>query len=110
MHAHVLHTFAYVSAASAASPAPTQPSMKETALRAASTKGDGRRRRPPPFVEAARSKRAKHEQACTLYGQRLHPTKIMDLRNLQGVQTMLFRGGAGGMACGWAVMNIGGPS
>ena len=49
MHAHVLHTFAYVSAASAASPAPTQPSMKE------STKGGGRRRRPPPFVEAARS-------------------------------------------------------
>ena len=46
MHAHVLHTFAYVSAASAASPAPTQPSMKE------STKGGGRRRRPPPFVEA----------------------------------------------------------
>ena len=49
MHAHVLHTFAYVSAASAASPAPIQASMKE------STKGGGRRRRPPPFVEAARS-------------------------------------------------------
>ena len=41
MHAQVLHTFAYVSAASAASPAPTQPSMKEAALRAASTKGGG---------------------------------------------------------------------
>ena len=45
----VLHTFAYISAASAASPAPTQPSMQE------STKGGDRRRRPPPFVEAARS-------------------------------------------------------
>ena len=52
MHAHVLHTFAYVSAASAASPAPTQPSMKEAALRAASTKGGGRLRRPPPFVDS----------------------------------------------------------
>ena len=49
MHAHVLHTFAYVSAASAASPAPTQPSMEESA------KAGGRRRQPPPFVEAARS-------------------------------------------------------
>ena len=52
MHAHVLHTFAYVSAAFAASPAPTQPSMKEAALRAASTKGGGRLRRPPPFVDS----------------------------------------------------------
>ena len=52
MHAHVLHTFAYVSAASAASPAPTQPSMKEAALRAASTKGGGRLRQPPPFVDS----------------------------------------------------------
>ena len=38
IHAHVLHTFAYVSVASAASPAHTQPSMKEAALRAAATK------------------------------------------------------------------------
>ena len=52
MHAHILYTFAYVSAASAASPAPTQPSMKEAALRAASTKGGGRLRRPPPFVDS----------------------------------------------------------
>ena len=52
MHAHVLHTFAYVSAASAASPAPTQPSIKEAALRAASTKGGGRLRWPPPFVDS----------------------------------------------------------
>ena len=52
MHAHVFHIFAYVSAASAASPAPTQPSMKEAALRAASTKGGGRLRRPPPFVDS----------------------------------------------------------
>ena len=51
MHAHVMHTFAYVFAASAASPAPTPPSMKEAALRAASTKGGGRLRRPPPFVD-----------------------------------------------------------
>ena len=36
---------------------------------------------------------AKHEHACTLYGRRLHPTEIMDLRNLQGVQTRLFGGG-----------------
>ena len=50
MHAHVLHTFASVSAASAAYPAPSQPSMKEAALRAASTKGGGRLRQPPPFV------------------------------------------------------------
>ena len=49
MHVHVLRTFTCVSAASAASPAPTHPSIKE------STKGGGRRRRPPPFVEAARS-------------------------------------------------------
>ena len=61
MHAHVLHTFAYVSAASAASPALTQPSMKD----------------------------AKHEHACTLYGRRLHPTKIMDLRSLQAVPIKL---------------------
>ena len=31
---------------------PTQPSMKEAALRAASTKGGGRLRRPPPFVDS----------------------------------------------------------
>ena len=49
MQVHVLHTFACVSAASAASLAATNPSMK------GSTKGGGRRRRPPPFVEAARS-------------------------------------------------------
>ena len=49
MQAHVLDTFACVSAASAASLADTNPSMKE------STNGGGRRRRPPPFVEAARS-------------------------------------------------------
>ena len=49
MQVHVLHTFACVSAASAASLAATNPSMKE------STKGGGRRRQPPPFVEAARS-------------------------------------------------------
>ena len=36
-------------AASAASPAPTDPAIKEP------TKGGGRRRRPPPFVGAARS-------------------------------------------------------
>ena len=52
MHAQVLHTLAYVYSASAASPAPTQPSMKEAALRAASTKGGGRLRRPPPFVDS----------------------------------------------------------
>ena len=52
MLAQVLYTFAYVAAASAASPAPTQPSMKEAALRAASTKGGGRLRRPPPFVDS----------------------------------------------------------
>ena len=52
MHAHVLHTFAYVSAESAASPAPTQPSMKEAALRAASTKGGDCLGRPPPFVDS----------------------------------------------------------
>ena len=49
MHVHVLRTLTCVSAAPAASPAPTHPSIKE------STKGGGRRRRPPPFVEAARS-------------------------------------------------------
>ena len=37
MHVHVLRTFTCVSAASAASPAPTHPSIKEAALRAAST-------------------------------------------------------------------------
>ena len=52
MHAHVLHPFAYVSVASAAYPAPTQPCMKEAALRAASTKGGGCLRRPPPFVDS----------------------------------------------------------
>ena len=36
---------------------------------------------------------AKHEHAYTLYGRRLHPTKIMDLRNLQGVQTSLCEAG-----------------
>ena len=35
---------------------------------------------------------AKHEHACTLYGRRLHPTKIMDLRNLQ-VFKQGFQGG-----------------
>ena len=52
MHARDWHALAYVSAASAASPAPTQPSMKEAALRAASTKGGGRLRRLPPFVDS----------------------------------------------------------
>ena len=52
MHVHVLHTFTCVSAASAASPALTQPSIKEAALRAASTKGCSRLRRPPPFVDS----------------------------------------------------------
>ena len=52
MHVHVLRTFTFVSAASAASPAPTHPSIKEAALRAASTKGGGRLRRPPPFVDS----------------------------------------------------------
>ena len=41
-----------VSITSAASPAPTHPSIKEAALRAASTKGGGRLRRPPPFVDS----------------------------------------------------------
>ena len=40
---------------------------------------------------------AKHKHACTLYGRRLHPTKIMDLLNLQGVQTRLC--GAGNIEC-----------
>ena len=31
----------------------------------------------------------KHEHACTLYVRRLHPTEIMNLRNLQGVQQVL---------------------
>ena len=52
MHVHVLRTFTCVSAASAASQAPTHPSIKEAALRAASTKGGGRLRRPPPFVDS----------------------------------------------------------
>ena len=80
MHAHVLHTFAYVSAASAASPAPTQPSMKEAALRAASTKGGGRHTLWIPSwmvawalgTQQTRQKHmqmyATHEHACTLYG------------------------------------------
>ena len=42
-----------VSITSAASPAPTHPSIKEAALRAASTKGGGRLRRPPPFVDSS---------------------------------------------------------
>ena len=41
-----------VSATSAAPPATTHPSIKEAALRAASTKGGGRLRRPPPFVDS----------------------------------------------------------
>ena len=49
MHVHVLRTFTYVSAAFAASPARTHPSIK------GSTECGGRRRRPSPFVEAARS-------------------------------------------------------
>ena len=86
--------------------------MKEAALRAASTKGGGRLRRPPPFVDSwmvvwalgrqqTQQKHlqmyAKHEHACTLYGRRLHHTKIMDLRSLQGVQTRLC--GAGNIQC-----------
>ena len=35
-----------------ASPASPHPSIKEAALRAASTKGGGRLRRPPPFVDS----------------------------------------------------------
>ena len=52
MQVHVLHTCACVSAASAASLAATNPSLKVAALRAASTKGGGRLRRPPPFVDS----------------------------------------------------------
>ena len=52
MRAHVSCVFMHVSIASAASPAPTHPSIKEAALRAASTKGGGRLRRPPPFVDS----------------------------------------------------------
>ena len=48
-----LRTFTCVSAAFAASPAPIQPSIKEAALRAASTKGGGRLRQPPPFVDSS---------------------------------------------------------
>ena len=51
MQVHVLHTFAFLSAASAACLAATNPSMKVAALRAASTKGGGSLRRPPPFVD-----------------------------------------------------------
>ena len=47
MHVHALHTFTHVSAASAASPAPTQPSIKE------STKGGRPPKAAAPFVEAA---------------------------------------------------------
>ena len=39
MHVYVLRTFTCVSAASAASPAPTHPSIKEAALRAAPLRG-----------------------------------------------------------------------
>ena len=39
---------------------------------------------------------AKHVHACTLYGRRLHPTEIMDLRNLQGCPNKAFRGKRGG--------------
>ena len=46
------HKFVRVSAAPAASLAATNPSVKEAALRAASTKGGGRLRRPPPFVDS----------------------------------------------------------
>ena len=49
MHVQVLDTFTSVSAASAASPAPTHPSIKEAALRAASTKGGGRLRKVEDF-------------------------------------------------------------
>ena len=52
MHVHVLPRFTCVCAAPAASLASTNPSMKEAALRAASTKGGGRLRRPPPFVDS----------------------------------------------------------
>ena len=52
MRAHVLHTFVYVFAAFVASPAATQPFMKEAALRTASIKGGGRLRWPPPFVDS----------------------------------------------------------
>ena len=105
----------YVSAASAASLAATNPSMKgrrfaPLAQRAAAAFGgrhplSGPREAPPPswmFVRALGRQQtqqkhmqmyAKHEHACTLYGRRLHPTEIMDLRNLQGVQTRLFGGG-----------------
>ena len=52
MQVHVLHTFACVSAASAASLAATNPSMTGAALRAACTKGGSHLRRPPPFVDS----------------------------------------------------------
>ena len=48
---------------------------------------------------------AKHEHACTLYGRRLHPTEIMDLRNLHECPNKAFRGkGGGGVRL--AVVNI----
>ena len=63
-----------VSAASAAPPATTHPSIKE------STKGGGRRRRPPPFVEAAEGRLlygwvcggwggSKHTKICTNFNK-----------------------------------------
>ena len=36
---------------------------------------------------------AKHVHECALYGRHLHATKILDLRNLQAVQTRLFGAG-----------------
>ena len=51
MHAPVLHTFACVSAGSAASLAFIHASMKEAVLCAASTKDGGSLQRPPPVVD-----------------------------------------------------------
>ena len=82
MQVHVLHTFAYVSAASSASLAATNPSMK------GSTKGGRhplwrRREAPPPsWMDSWRPRRqqtqqkrmqmcAKYALACTLYEKRL---------------------------------------
>ena len=42
----------HVFAVSAASPAPTHPSIKGAAFGRPSTKGGGRLRRPPPFVDS----------------------------------------------------------
>ena len=77
MHVHVLHAFTRASAVSAASSAPTHPSLREAALCAASTTGVGRLRRPPPivdsFVEIAFHVSGQTELAF-LDSRRSHPT------------------------------------